>query len=220
MYEIIWQNCCVKREREELLRFIPGYDTIRDPYFFILPPWRWYKTDIKFLIMSSLFCLYKANTDQYTTETSAWLSYFLLGLYSLLTLASLVHLDFYPPLNPEQAGPHQPVPRTAWQLISLSILFSAHCWLLLAPGMKNFCHYIFFGRPHNSELLFLPASHSCNSELEPHHQMKFSIISRIPIWRVLLLCRDAIIIFYCPSWLGWKNITQNRRTDKMNKLIN
>ena len=40
-------------------------------------------------------------------------------------------------------------------------------------------------------------------KLEPHHQIQFSVISRILVeGRSYFFCRDAVGIFYSPSWLG------------------
>ena len=38
--------------------------------------------------------------------------------------------------------------------------------------------------------------------LEPHHQIVYCHIQD-PYWGVFHLCRDAVSVFYSPSWLGW-----------------
>ena len=62
--------------------------------------------------------------------------FFVHGSYSLLTLASLVHIQ---PLNSGHMS------RVVWRLFSQ---LPQHTLLTLFSELKNFSRYIFFGRPH------------------------------------------------------------------------
>ena len=39
----------------------------------------------------------------------------------------------------------------------------------------------------------------------------FCVISRTLVGEVLHLCRDAVSVFYSPSWLGWERLRNGRR---------
>ena len=106
--------------------------------------------DLKLLIIfvSSSFCRYEASTSQFTTEASAGFFYFLLWLYSLAALVSLVYLDFSLPLNPRKSGP-TPGQRT-YQCDFLSLnLPCAYCLCSLLQGWKLPSLYIFWTSTHH-----------------------------------------------------------------------
>ena len=93
------------------------------------------------IIFVSSFCFHEDGTSQFTTEASAWLFYFLLGSYSLSTLACLVHLDFSLSLNQGQSN-HPP---RHWASAQNAVTYSM-CTLFpefTVPGWKLLLLHIF-----------------------------------------------------------------------------
>ena len=89
----------------------------------------------KNIFVSFSFSLDEAGIDKFTTRASVRYSYFLLRSYSPSTLASLVHLDFSPPLNP---GPSSPSPGQHLKRRDVKcLLCSALCSLLIATWLKT-----------------------------------------------------------------------------------
>ena len=90
-------------------------------------------------------------------EVFTRLSYILLESYSLSTLASLVRLDFYLPLNP---GPSTLPPRASTHSGPMPCVSSANCSMptthcLLFRGLKTFVVIYFSDAPRTTWLLML-----------------------------------------------------------------
>ena len=104
-------------------------------------------------------------------------------------------------------------PKTLYVIIVINIIhLLAHSWIV--PGLENYLIILFDPMMGNYQVLQLQFRMDLGlmvmkgwstflkaPELKPHHQMQFSVISWKFVGVVLSLYRDAVGVFYWPSWL-------------------
>ena len=132
------------------------YDIFREACFFALPPRGWYRADLKYFNNLPFFFVLP-GTGQFITKASTRLSRFLLGSYSLSTLASLVHWDFSLFLNLWPSTP-RPSQRTE-PGDSLCLLCSALYSLLSTLGSKISSLYIYIFWTPTHLVVLLPTAY-------------------------------------------------------------